>query len=71
MSTTFRLPISIYVEDTDFGGIVYHANHLKFMERVRTEWLLSLGFTLTEMEKTGFRCFQNQYKIFATYALTR
>jgi len=40
---TFSLPVSIYFEDTDSGGMVYHANYLKFMERARTEWLRSLG----------------------------
>lgn len=33
------LPITIYWEDTDAGGIVYHANYLKYMERARTEIL--------------------------------
>jgi 4-hydroxybenzoyl-CoA thioesterase/acyl-CoA thioester hydrolase len=40
----FRLPIRIYVEDTDAGGIVFYANYLKFMERARTELMRSLGF---------------------------
>ena len=39
-----RLKIRVYFEDTDAGGIVYHANYLKFMERGRTEWLSDLGF---------------------------
>ncbi|MDD2609541.1 MAG: tol-pal system-associated acyl-CoA thioesterase [Giesbergeria sp.] len=43
MATTFQLPIRIYWEDTDAGGIVFHANYLKFFERARTEWLRSLG----------------------------
>lgn len=34
----------IYLDDTDAGGIVYHANHLKYMERTRREWLRSKGF---------------------------
>ena len=34
----------MYYEDTDLGGVVYHANYLRFMERARTEWLRSLGF---------------------------
>lgn len=38
-----QLKIRIYYEDTDAGGIVYHANHLKYMERGRTEWLRELG----------------------------
>ena len=39
----FSIPIRIYYEDTDAGGIVYHTNYLKFMERSRTEWLRNLG----------------------------
>ena len=39
------LPIRIYYEDTDAGGIVYYANYLKFFERARTECLRSLGFS--------------------------
>lgn len=34
----------IYYEDTDAGGIVYHANYLRYMERVRSDWLRQLGF---------------------------
>ncbi|MBF7073231.1 tol-pal system-associated acyl-CoA thioesterase [Glaciecola sp. MH2013] len=37
------MPIRVYYEDTDAGGIVYHTNYLKFMERCRTEWLRNLG----------------------------
>jgi acyl-CoA thioester hydrolase len=40
----FSLPVRVYYEDTDSGGVVYYANYLKFMERARTEWLRSLGF---------------------------
>ena len=40
----FELPIRIYWEDTDAGGIVFYANYLKFFERARTEWLRALGF---------------------------
>ena len=40
---TFSFPIRIYFEDTDSGGVVYHSNYLKFMERARTEWLTSMG----------------------------
>ena len=40
----FEWPVRVYIEDTDAGGIVYHANYLKFMERARTEWLRHLGF---------------------------
>ncbi|MCG6862975.1 MAG: tol-pal system-associated acyl-CoA thioesterase [Chromatiaceae bacterium] len=40
----FSLPLRVYYEDTDAGGLVYYANYLKFMERARTEWLRRLGF---------------------------
>ena len=38
-----RLALRVYYEDTDAGGIVYHANYLKFAERARTEMLRCLG----------------------------
>lgn len=40
----FDWPVRVYYEDTDSGGVVYHANYLKYMERARTEWLRQLGF---------------------------
>lgn len=43
MSAGFEFPIRVYIEDTDAGGIVYHANHIKYMERARTEWLRASG----------------------------
>lgn len=42
--TTFSIPIRVYIEDTDAGGIVYYVNYLKFMERSRTEFLRSFGY---------------------------
>ena len=33
----------VYYEDTDFGGVVYYANYLRYFERARTEWLRALG----------------------------
>jgi acyl-CoA thioester hydrolase len=36
--------VRIYHEDTDSGGVVYHANYLRYMERARTEWLRERGF---------------------------
>ena len=42
-----RLRLRVYLEDTDAGGIVYHASYLRFLERVRTEWLRSMGFDQT------------------------
>jgi acyl-CoA thioester hydrolase len=47
---TFRWPVRVYYEDTDAAGVVYYANYLRFLERARTEWLASLGFTLTALE---------------------
>jgi len=38
------LNVRVYYEDTDAGGVVYHANILKFAERGRTEWLRTLGY---------------------------
>jgi 4-hydroxybenzoyl-CoA thioesterase len=42
--TTFSIPVRVYIEDTDAGGIVYYVNYLKFMERSRTEFLRSFGY---------------------------
>lgn len=39
----FSIPIRVYYEDTDAGGIVYYANWLRFFERARTDWLRTLG----------------------------
>jgi 4-hydroxybenzoyl-CoA thioesterase len=39
----FSLPLRVYIEDTDAGGIVYYVNYLKYMERARTEFMRSLG----------------------------
>lgn len=47
----FRWPVRIYYEDTDAGGLVYHANYIKFMERARTEFLRTLGFELDALER--------------------
>ncbi len=40
----------VYYEDTDAGGIVYHANYLKFMERCRCRWLENLGFNIQTLQ---------------------
>lgn len=39
----FSIPVRIYWEDTDAGGVVYHAQYLAFLERARTEWLRARG----------------------------
>ena len=54
------LTIRVYYEDTDFTGIVYHANYLRYMERGRTNYLRLIGadhralFEETEKEAPGF-----------------
>jgi acyl-CoA thioester hydrolase len=40
----FIWPIRVYWEDTDAGGVVYHASYLRFLERARSEWLRALGY---------------------------
>jgi len=49
MKAVFSLPIRVYYEDTDTGGVVYHSNYLNFMERARSEWLRELGFEQDEI----------------------
>ena len=44
MHENFFHKLKVYYEDTDSGGIVYYANYLKFLERARTEALVTLGF---------------------------
>ena len=44
MHENFFHKLKVYYEDTDAGGIVYYANYLKFLERARTEALVTLGF---------------------------
>ena len=54
------MAVRVYYEDTDFTGIVYHANYLRFMERGRTNYLRLIGadhralFAATEQEAPGF-----------------
>ena len=45
------LPIRVYWEDTDAGGVVYHAQYLAFMERARSEWLRELGVEQTRLRE--------------------
>ena len=48
---THSLPIRVYYEDTDAGGIVYHASYLRFAERGRTEMLRDGGFEHADLFK--------------------
>ncbi|MBF8251566.1 MAG: ybgC [Deltaproteobacteria bacterium] len=47
------LPIRIYYEDTDCGGVVYYANYLRYFERGRTEFLRDRGVSLTDCHNNG------------------
>ena len=44
MTVAIDIPLRVYIEDTDAGGIVYYVNYLKFMERARTELMRGLGY---------------------------
>lgn len=48
-SAGFTWSVRVYFEDTDTGGVVYHAGYLRFYERCRTEWLRSLGHSQQDL----------------------
>ncbi|MDZ7710733.1 MAG: tol-pal system-associated acyl-CoA thioesterase [Roseovarius sp.] len=50
---THRYPVHVHYEDTDMGGIVYHANFLKFIERARSNWVRDLGVDQNAMRAEG------------------
>jgi tol-pal system-associated acyl-CoA thioesterase len=65
MSEVHVFPVSVYYEDTDFSGLVYHANYLKYFERAREHFLgreelvrlwreTGIGFVVYKLEM-GFR----------------
>jgi acyl-CoA thioester hydrolase len=47
----FVWPLRVYLEDTDAGGVVYHARYLNFFERARTEMLRHLGVSNSELQQ--------------------
>jgi acyl-CoA thioester hydrolase len=47
------LEVKIYYEDTDCGGVVYHANYLRYFERARTEYLAEQGISIRDYMKNG------------------
>ena len=51
MHENFFHKLKVYYEDTDAGGVVYYANYLKFIERARTEALVTLGFNNKKIKK--------------------
>lgn len=60
MSAVFRY--RVYWEDTDAGGVVYHARYLQFLERARSDWLSSLGLSQVELR-------ENENCLFAVTAM--
>ena len=50
MSEIFSLPVEINYEDTDAGGVVYHANYLAFMERARSACLRQSGLPVSKLK---------------------
>ncbi len=54
MTAEFSLPIRVYIEDTDAGGIVYYVNYLKYLERARTELMRTFGFERAAVADAGW-----------------
>jgi acyl-CoA thioester hydrolase len=55
--TIISIPIRVYYEDTDLGGVVYYANYLKYFERARTEWLRNIGISNSAMLQSSNTAF--------------
>jgi acyl-CoA thioester hydrolase len=47
-----KIPVRVYYQDTDAGGVVFHAQYLAFMERARTELLIAAGIDLSRIADT-------------------
>ncbi|GAB6196546.1 tol-pal system-associated acyl-CoA thioesterase [Lysobacter xanthus] len=58
----FTLPVRIYWEDTDAGGVVYHARYVAFLERARSEWMRTHGHGQAALQASG--------SVFAVRAMT-
>ena len=54
MTAEFSLPIRVYIEDTDAGGIVYYVNYLRYLERARTELMRTFGFERAAVADAGW-----------------
>lgn len=59
----FSLPVRVYWEDTDAGGVVYHAQYVAFLERARSEWMRACGHAQDRLR-------QEQDLVFAVRAIT-
>ena len=57
MAAEFAWPVRVYYEDTDAGGVVYHANYLRFMERARNEWLREMGYPVEQIVRQDKKLF--------------
>lgn len=53
MSAVHTYPVRVYYEDTDMGGIVYHANYLRYIERARSDLVRQLGNDQNAMRDAG------------------
>ncbi len=51
-ASVFSIKVRVYFEDTDAGGIVYHANYLRYMERARSDWLRALGVAHADLARS-------------------
>ncbi len=50
---THEYPVEVHYEDTDMGGVVYHANYLRYIERARSDWVRRLGNDQNAMRDAG------------------
>lgn len=48
------MELRTYYEDTDAGGVIYHANYLRYFERGRTEFLRERGLSVRELHERGY-----------------
>lgn len=56
-ANVFALPVSVYYEDTDTLGMVYHSNYLKYFERARVEWLNAIDVNLVKIAQAARQAF--------------
>jgi len=54
VTAEFSLPVRVYIEDTDAGGIVYYVNYLKYLERARTELMRTFGLERAAVSDAGW-----------------
>ncbi len=54
MTKRHTIRVRVYYEDTDAGGIVYHANYLRYFERARSEWLRALSIDHRQLAADGY-----------------